>query len=183
MRLFSVLLLAFVSACAGGDNALETVREVQLVRFSAQAAGPITGAEKVSNQTLSELFPGSTVDGIVTAREEKTEWALAVFQDGVQILQVLRNGSAVSEVHGVGSSVTGPGQKRVGTYFRQSGFHAGDCRVGKSLWVGAAICREPDSPNMDYVYTISGYDGPFDILPPEDILRDAVLQRIVWRPQ
>lgn len=183
MRIISVIALAFLSACASSSGSLESIREVELLRFSENTAGPITGAEKLGKAQLSELFPNSTVDSILTAQEQKTIWALAVFQEGVQIIQVIRNGSTVSEVHGVGSSVTGPGQKRVGTFFRQSGFTKSDCRVGKSLWIGAAICRDPDTPNIDYVYSISEYSGPFDILPNDDILATAVLQRIVWRPQ
>ncbi|MDN3719787.1 DUF1131 family protein [Roseibium salinum] len=86
-------------------------------------------------------------------------------------------------VHGVTHHLQGPNGERIGMTFSEVGSARSDCRVGKNLWRGMAICKSEGHPNVELVYAIPGYKGPFDQLPAENDLFDAELQRILWTPK
>ena len=69
-----------------------------------------------------------------------------------------------------------------GMSFAEIGTARSDCRVGRNLWRGMAICKARGASNITLVYAIPQYPGPFDQLAPGDQLREAVLQRIIWTP-
>lgn len=172
----------FLVACAviDTDFAVETETFLQV---SDAGVGGLTGSTKYSSSAVQAALPGFAVQGIKTADETSTKQALGVFKDGFQVLQVFRGDTgAISAVHGVTHHMIGPNGERIGLPFGQSGLSRDDCRVGKGLWRGMAICPARGAANVSLVFSVPEYQGPFDRLPDRNVLRTAELQRIVWRP-
>lgn len=158
---------------------------VTLLQITDDRVGGITKETAYAPKEIEASLPGFTTEGIQTAVENKTEWALAAFNtDGFQVLQVFKGQDGkVRTVHGVTHHLQGPNGERIGMTFAEIGSARADCRVGKNLWRGMAICRSQGHPNVDLVYAIPGYTGPFHELPPAQELFDAQLQRILWTPK
>ena len=76
--------------------------------------------------------------------------------------------------------LAGPNGERIGMTMGQARVTRRDCRVGENLWRGMAVCKARGAPHISLVFSIPQYDGPFDELPPNEALKDAELQRIVW---
>lgn len=179
-------LLAACSPTAGGPGALQGARtsNLTLVQISEDRVGGITAETTYGRKAIEAALPGFTTEGIQTAVEERTEWALAAFNsDGFQVLQVFKgtNGK-VRTVHGVTHHLEGPNGERIGMTFAEVGTRRSDCRAGRSLWRGMAICKSKGHDTVSLVYAIPQYDGPFDRLAPSGELKGAMLQRIIWTP-
>ncbi|MTI42605.1 uncharacterized protein DUF1131 [Roseibium hamelinense] len=159
--------------------------DVTLVQITEDSVGGITKDMSYSNSSVEAALPGFTADGIQTAVEDTTEWAIAAFNsDGFQVLQVFKGKDGkVRTVHGVTHHLQGPNGERIGMTFSEVGTRRGDCRVGRNLWRGMAICKAKGARNVELVYAIPQYDGPFDQLPPNEELRGAMIQRILWTPE
>lgn len=188
---FLCLLALSAAACSptadldGTSGRLSRTSDTTLVQITDDHVGGINGSTQFGQKAIEAALPGFTTEGVQTANEDSTEWALAAFNsDGFQVLQVFKgqNGK-VRTVHGVTPQLQGPNGERIGMTFSDIGTSRADCRVGKNLWRGMAICRSQGHPNVELVYAIPGYDGPFDRLPVENDLFDAELQRILWTPK
>ena len=186
----ALLAALAVSACSptadydGSSNRIISTSSVTLVRFTDDGVGGITRETPYSSKAIEAALPGFTTDGIQSANENSTEWATAVFNtDGFQVLQVFKGKDGkIRTVHGVTHHLQGPNGERIGMTFSEIGSARSDCRVGKNLWRGMAICKSEGHPSVELVYAIPGYQGPFDQLPPAKELFDAQLQRILWTP-
>lgn len=186
--LFAALAAAACSPTADFDskpNSLVQTSNVTLVQITEDSVGGITPETAYGPKSIETALPGFTAEGIQTAEEDRTEWALAAFNsDGFQVLQVFKGKDGkVRSVHGVTHHLQGPNGERIGMTFSEIGSASADCRVGKNLWRGMAICKSTGHPNVELVYAIPGYKGPFDRLPPSKELFDAELQRILWTPK
>jgi len=188
---FLCLFALSAAACSptadldGTSGRLSRTSDTTLVQITDDHVGGIDGSTPFGQKAIEAALPGFTTEGVQTANEDSTEWALAAFNsDGFQVLQVFKgqNGK-VRTVHGVTPQLQGPNGERIGMTFSDIGTSRADCRVGKNLWRGMAICRSEGHPNVELVYAIPGYDGPFDQLPVENELFDAELQRILWTPK
>lgn len=191
-RTVIAILTAFAaSACSptgdydGTSGRLVQTSNVTLVQITEEKVGGITPETRYGSKSIESALPGFTTEGIQTAVENKTEWALAAFNtDGFQVLQVFKGSNGkVGSVHGVTHHLQGPNGERIGMTFSDIGTARSDCRAGKNLWRGMAICESTGHPNVELVYAIPGYQGPFDRLPPSKELFDAELQRILWTPK
>lgn len=178
-----------VSACSptfesGGPVVVDRTSNVTLVQITEDSVGGITSDTKYGTKAISVALPGFTTDGIQTAVENKTEWAIAAFNsDGFQVLQVFKGANGnIRTVHGVTHHLKGPNGERIGMTFDEVGTRRGNCRVGKNLWRGMAICKAKGTSNVELVYAIPQYNGPFDRLAPASELRGASIQRILWTP-
>lgn len=188
---FAILTVLAASACSpGGDydgtsGRLVQTSDVTLVQITEDQVGGITPDTRYGSKSIESALPGFTTEGVQTAVENKTEWALAAFNtDGFQVLQVFKGSKGkVGSVHGVTHHLQGPNGERIGMTFSDIGTARSDCRAGKNLWRGMAICESTGHPNVELVYAIPGYQGPFDRLPPSKELFDAELQRILWTPK
>jgi len=184
--LLAPLALLAIAACSptldGGPVQIARTSNVTLVKITEEGAGGLTAETPYSQKAIRQALPGFTTDGFQSATETRTEWAIGAFNsDGFQVLQVFKgSGGKIREVHGVTHHLEGPNGERIGMTFAEVGSARGDCRVGKSLWRGMAICKARGSQRVSLVYAISQYDGPFDRLPANDKLRGAALQRIIW---
>lgn len=158
---------------------------ITLLQITDERVGGITRETAYGPQAIEASLPGFTTEGIQSAVENNTEWALAAFNtDGFQVLQVFKGQDGkVRSVHGVTHHLQGPNGERIGMTLAEIGSASSDCRVGKNLWRGMAICPSEGYPNIELVYAIPGYTGPFDKLPPAEELFDAQLQRILWTPR
>ncbi|PVB61033.1 DUF1131 family protein [Labrenzia sp. 011] len=188
---FACLLALTGAACTptsdfdGTSGRLVRTSDLTLVQITEDNVGGITGETPYSSKAIEAALPGFTTEGIQTAEENTTEWALAAFNsDGFQVLQIFKgkNGK-IRAVHGVTHHLQGPNGERIGMTFGEVGTARTDCRVGKNLWRGMAICKSEGHSNVELVYAIPGYQGPFDRLPVSNELFDAELQRILWTPK
>lgn len=184
---FTAILTVACSPSADLQAPAVAVRtsDVTLLQITEDHVGGITKETAYGPKAIEASLPGFTTEGIQTAVENNTEWALAAFNtDGFQVLQVFKgqNGK-VRTVHGVTHHLQGPNGERIGMTFAEVGTARVDCRAGKNLWRGMAICRSIGHPNVELVYSIPGYTGPFHELPPAQELFDAELQRILWTPK
>ncbi|MEP3275273.1 MAG: DUF1131 family protein [Stappiaceae bacterium] len=188
------IAFAMVSCCAltaciagsdGPDGAIGAISTSQttLLTITKQGAGTITADTDYGSKSIESQLPGFTTQPVQIAVESKTLWTLAAFQDGFQVIQVLKGSNGkVGEIHGVTHHLAGPNGERIGMTFSQIGSSKSRCRVGKDLWRGMAVCPSKNAANVKLVYAIPGYQGPFDRLPTSEDLRGASLQRIVWNP-
>ncbi|WP_298818442.1 DUF1131 family protein [uncultured Roseibium sp.] len=169
----------------GTSGRLVRTSDLTLVHITEDSVGGITPATAYGSKSIESALPGFTTEGIQTAVEDNTEWALAAFNsDGFQVLQVFKGDNGkVRTVHGVTHHLQGPNGERIGMTFSEVGTARSDCRVGKNLWRGMAICKSRGHQNVQLVYAIPGYQGPFDQLPPSKDLFDAQMQRILWTPK
>ena len=187
---FICFLGLLVSACSpaadlGGPVKVARTSNVTLVDIKNDSVGGITAETPYGENAIAAALPGFTTQGIQSAVETRTEWAVAAFNsDGFQVLQVFKgkNGK-VRSVHGVTHHLQGPNGERIGNTFYEIGMGRNKCRVGKALWRGMAICQAKDAPNVELVFAIPQYQGPYDELAPDIALQDATLQRIVWTPR
>lgn len=188
---FAILSALAASACSptgdydGTSGRLVQTSNVTLVQITEDQVGGITPETRYGSKAIESALPGFTTEGVQTAVENKTEWALAAFNtDGFQVLQVFKGSQGkVGSVHGVTHHLQGPNGERIGMTFSDIGTARAECRAGKNLWRGMAICKSTGHPNVELVYAIPGYQGPFDRLPPSKELFDAELQRILWTPK
>ena len=182
-------LAALVAACTSSappasrrPAASQASRTASVGQITAAAAGPIRPGTAYSLAGLKAAAPGFTVTPIETAVESRTTAAFGLFYDGMQTFQVFKGADGkVGDVHGVGDRVVGPAGERIGMTMAEAGTQPRECRMGKDLWIGMAICTSHGARNVQLVYSIPGYMD-FTHLPPANELREAMLQRIVWRP-
>ncbi len=179
----------FAAACTPSADIPGTVlvprtSNVTLVEISPTGVGGITGDTRYGAKSVEAALPGFTTEGIQTAVENNTEWALAAFNsDGFQVLQVFKGKDGnIRTVHGVTHHLRGPNGERIGMKFTEAGVGRRDCRAGQNLWRGMAICKAKNAPNIELVFSIPQFTGPFDKLAPDAELRSAELQRILWTP-
>lgn len=184
------LLTLFISACSPtvdytGPVQVAQTSDITLVEISRDGVGGINADTRYGTKSIEAALPGFTTEGIQTAEENETEWAIGAFNsDGFQVLQIFKgNDGKVRAVHGVTHHLKGPNGERIGMTFAEVGTSRSDCRAGQNLWRGMAICKAKGVPNVELVYAIPQFTGPFDRLAPESELRKASLQRILWFPQ
>ena len=190
-RLVGALLIAAAAAACSptmdsdGPLLIPRTSDVTLVKFTDDHVGGITANTSYGAKAIEAALPGFTTEGIQSANENKTEWALAAFNsDGFQVLQVFKGDNGkVRTVHGVTHHLEGPNGERIGMTFSETRQRRSQCRVGSNLWRGMAICASTGHPSVELIYSIPGFQGPFDKLTPDNELENAILQRIVWTPR
>lgn len=172
------------SSVTGAVPAAVRTSNVTLVQITGQGVGGINAATPYSAKAIQAALPGFTTDSIQTAVEMTTENAIGAFNsDGFQVLQIFKGGDGrIRTVHGVTHHLAGPNGERIGMTFAEVGTRRSDCRVGQELWRGMAICSARGVANVQLVYAIPQFTGPWDQLPPDNLLRSAAIQRILWTP-
>jgi len=173
-----------IAGCAGPiEDSVDSIPTRTFFQFTSASVGGLVPGTGYSSKAIQAKLPGYTTETITSAIETKTVAAYGVFNSGIQVLQVHRgtNGK-IGSVHGVTHHLAGPNGERIGTTFSSQRIRRSSCRVGKSLWRGMAICQARGSGNIKLVFAISQYEGPYDRLPPDNELKTAVLQRIIWTP-
>ena len=182
-----LFLLPLLAACSPTLDS-DTVGSIRMpgpqIQITEAGAGGVTVETPYSEKAIAAALPGFTTEGFQAATEDKTEWAIGAYNaEGFQVLHFYKGGNGkLREMHGVTHHLQGPNGERIGMSFADIGTSRGDCRVGRNLWRGMAICKARGTSNVTLVYAIPQYPGPFDQLAPSDQLREAVLQRIIWTP-
>lgn len=182
LKLASIALL--LAAC--DREAVSTAVLVDLPvghTITAESAGPIDGTTDYSTTALGRFFPGAEMETTRTADETGVVEAIAIYEEGAQVFQVLPNesGTEIRAVHGTGVIVSGPGGERPGTVFADTALSRDDCVPGEGPWSGMAVCRHPDTANVRFVFGDDGWNGS-GALPPNRMLARGQLHRIVWEP-
>ena len=154
-----------------------------VLKFTADAAGPLGSAPIYSAKDVQAKLPGFETTTVKTAQESAVKPAMATLYQGQQAMQLFKGaGGKVAEIHAASGIVAGPAGEQVGMTFRQAGMSRKSCRVGKNYWRGMAICPSRAASNVTLVFALPGYRGPFNRMPPENAIGGAVLQRFVWTP-
>lgn len=179
-----------LAACSPSVDYASTISTSQalgtpLLKITNDGVGGISSDTRYGQKTIEAALPGFTTEGLQSAVETRTEWAIAAFSsDGFQVLQVFKAGNGkVRTVHGTSDHLEGPNGERIGMSLDELGIHRRDCRVGEALWRGMAICKAKNAPNVELVFSIPQFMGPFDKLPSNEELDSAYLQRILWTPK
>ncbi|XWN30680.1 MAG: DUF1131 family protein [Devosia sp.] len=185
-RIVPLLLAAIVlKACVATPAAPVTEAAVSSSTFlviTDEGAGAINAATPYNEASLSAVAPDVEIRSIQTAIEDRTTWTHAAFVGEVQAVQFFKGPAGrVGEIHGVTQHLAGPNGERIGMTMAQAGVRRRDCRNGKSLWRGMAVCKARGARHVSLVFSIPQYEGPFNRLASSEDLKRAELQRIVWR--
>lgn len=184
--LLAVSLSLLGSACVGRsdsaylDPPTGAVQNTNLVQITPQGVGALSAGTSYSSKAISAAMPGFQVQPITMATEDSTPSALALFQDGRQVLQIVENpDGTIGAIHGVTQYMTGPNGERIGMSLAEAGVDPSLCRPGEGNWRGMPICRARGARNVELVFSIPGYEVS-NALPPPQVMAQATLQRIVW---
>ena len=178
------LLAAALAGCVAGPAeplSSDKVSTSTWLVMTDDGIGPVRSGTPYREAEMAQVAPGAEIRTIQTANETDTAWVQAAFMGEVQAVQFFKGpGNTVGEMHGVAQHLAGPNGERIGMTMAQARVTRRDCRAGTSLWVGMAVCKARGAPHIELVFSIPQYDGPFDVLPSADDLKNAELQRIVW---
>ncbi|MEM9221107.1 MAG: DUF1131 family protein [Pseudomonadota bacterium] len=187
MHRFAPLILVLMLAACQGIGPAEPLTELSVsndtwVVITDEGAGAVGMGTRYDETALAAVAPAAEIRSIQTAVEQSTTWTHAAFINEVQAVQFFKgpNGT-VGEMHGVTQHLAGPNGERIGMTMAQAGVARRDCRNGKKLWRGMAVCKARSASHVELVFAIPQYDGPFNRLASAKDLRRAELQRIVWR--
>lgn len=187
LRLSGVLMSAALAGCSilGSDSDFTPPPPRTTATFRITAAGVpgLPPDTAFSKKAIEALEPGFVVSPVTMATEQSESIAaLALFRDGLQVLQVLPGqGGRIGAVHGVSESLTGPNGERIGMTFRETHMDRASCREGQGNWLAMPICTARGAPNVTFVFAIPGYISAGG-LPDDSTLGGATLQRIIWVP-
>lgn len=181
-------LASVLAGCVAGGPPTEGITggvssDTWLV-ITEKGAGSVHSGTPYNEGALAGVAPGADIRSIQTAKESRTAWTHAAFIGETQAVQFFKGSSnTVSEMHGVSQHLKGPNGERIGMTLSQAGVRRRDCRNGRDLWMGMAVCKARGTRNVELVFAIPQYEGPFDRLAPDQDLKRAELQRIVWHAQ
>lgn len=187
LRLSGVLMSAALVGCSllGSDSDFTPPPPSRAATLRITAAGVpgLPPDTAFSKKAIEALEPGYVVSSVTMATEQsESVAALALFRDGLQVLQVLPGqGGRIGAVHGVSESLTGPNGERIGMTFRETHMDRASCREGQGNWLAMPICTARGAPNITFVFAIPGYISAGG-LPDDSTLAGATLQRIIWVP-
>jgi hypothetical protein len=198
IRIFSLAVLALglplLAACAGqggsqfansGSGAISSAPVAQQFVLRDAGAGPITSATRFSQAEVKKLFPGTRLQTIRIADDNRTFHALSVYKDDLQTIAIepTSDNARIKAVHGLGPDVSGPNGERIGMRFGELRVNPRNCEVGKKLWRGMPICKATGSSRVLLVFNPGEPDFADEVrMPPREVLQKASLQRIVWLP-
>lgn len=188
LRLSGVLMSAALAGCSllGSDSDFSPPPppRASTLRITTAGVPGLPPDTAFSKKAIESLEPGYVVSPVTMATEQsESVAALALFRDGLQVLQVLPGqGGRIGAVHGVSESLTGPNGERIGMTFRETRMDRSSCREGQGNWLAMPICTARGAPNVTFVFAIPGYISAGG-LPDDATLASATLQRIIWVPQ
>jgi hypothetical protein len=179
---------AVISACSaivGDSEFVPPARQpLDTMHFTDTGVPGLDPSTAFSTKAIQAAMPGYQVSAVTMATESsESVSALAVFKDGLQVLQIVPGaGGHIAAIHGVSERITGPNGERIGMSFREARLSRSDCREGSGNWLGMAICRAKSTPTVSFVFSVPGYIS-VDGLPDDSILATATLQRMIWTPK
>ncbi|WP_075218120.1 hypothetical protein [Mongoliimonas terrestris] len=131
-----------------------------------------------SETAIEAALPGFDASPITMATETETLSAIALFRDGLQMVQVLPgSGGRIGAVHAVSTRLRGPGGEHVGMTIGEAQVAAGSCRIGAGNWSGMPICPSRAAPNVSLVFATTGIAQTA-----VEAISTATLQRMIWTP-
>lgn len=184
-----VLLLAHLSlglalaGCSGGvdDMVTASVPAAEAPSITPSGVAGLPPEAAYSETAVEEAMLGYDASSITMATETQTRGGMAVFKDGLQMMQLVPGPSGgIGEVHGVSARLRGPNGERIGMTFAETGALRETCRTGRGNWLNMPICQARGVPNVTLVFAVPSIAaGGFDPLSSE-ALAAASLQRIIW---
>lgn len=179
--LAALALPLMVAACqSAGDadlGAAATPADAAVLTISAAGVPGLPAGSPYSEAAIEQRMPGFDASSVMMATETSTPSALALFKDGLQVVQVLPGpGRTVGAIHGVSTRLRGPAGEHIGMSLREAGIDPATCRIGTGNWLGMPICKSRAASNVTLVFATTG--------PAEgaDALSAATLERIIWVP-
>ncbi|WP_051227979.1 DUF1131 family protein [Pleomorphomonas oryzae] len=188
LRLSGVLMSAALAGCSllssDSDFTPPPPRAASTLHITTAGVPGLPPDTAFSKKAIESLEPGYVVSPVTMATEQsESVAALALFRDGLQVLQVLPGqGGRIGAVHGVSENLSGPNGERIGMTFRETHMDRASCREGQGNWLAMPICTARGAPNVTFVFAIPGYISAGG-LPDDATLASATLQRIIWVPQ
>ncbi len=152
-----------------------------LITFNETGAGEINGQTRLSVRSISDVFPGATVEQ-TSDGEAATKVITVRRSDGLVLdLQAVADPERVGRIIGRGGPVTGPMGEEIGASWRAAGFASSECRRGQDDMSHTLICYRPGAPLLGYVFELPGFEGPDDQIPQDEVLEQtARLNAFVW---
>lgn len=179
----SLLALLALAGCSSGiesefAGASVTTQSVDVLSITSQGVAGLDPGLAFSESAVETALPGFDASTVTMATETDTQAALALFRDGLQVIQVLPavNGT-IGSVHGVSNQIRGPGGERIGMTFAETRVDPSMCRIGGGNWFGMPICTSRAAPNVSLVFATTGFSAS-----PNEAMARATLERIIWTP-
>lgn len=178
------LLVSFlVAGCSsaiesefGGTSA--TAQSADMLPITVAGVPGLDPGLPYSEASIEAALPGFDASAITMATETDTRSALALFREGLQVVQVLPAvDGTIGSVHGVSTQIRGPGGERIGMTFAETRVDPATCRIGSGNWFGMPICTSRVAPNVSLVFATTGFTAS-----PTDAMASATLERIIWTP-
>ena len=147
-----------------------------------QGVGKLTASTPLNEQAIGDALDGDyrLRSGMKTANGGIVKYFEALKEDKVALVI---NGEAgrVSRVEVMDSDIPAEDGTKVGTPFRDIYSKAFDnCQKGQGDDAGGVECKAKGSQHISYLFTGS-WSGPQALMPPDDILRNWKVSKIIWR--
>ena len=168
------LLLASLVLAACTDPAPPAPADV------AAGGGLALGADGLGALGAATPFTADAVRqalGDVSVESHDATGALWALRDGLVLAEVYADpGGGIGRIEVTGD-VPGPDSLVVGQPFSEAGLGGRACAAGTGVAGGSAVCT---ADGVELVFA-HGWDGPAAELPPDSVLADAFLTRMIWR--
>ena len=152
--------------------------------------GPIRRTTYFETPVIRRLFPAAQVDDTtVRVSFDETEAAIAVRQDGVQMLEI-EDGTAnapgtddpmIGAVRALGGPMVGPGGERIGMSWKAAHFDLSECEMGADRDSGLVVCARPRAGALTFYFVAPGWTSG-ELPPPGRLDRTGYLKAMVWTP-
>ncbi|AFY81076.1 DUF1131 family protein [Oscillatoria acuminata] len=137
---------------------------------------------------IQALFPNYRVESSQISREGMPQPVIEVYDDSILVARMDPQDAnnpnlGILRITIYDESIAGPGGVTIGTSYNQTpGSSRFDCFPGEGPTTGYVICRSPESARIQYIYGPINRERvrPMMELPPENVLGNYRLDRLVW---
>lgn len=137
---------------------------------------------------IQALFPNYRVESSQISQEGMSEPAIEVYDDSILVARMYPQDAnnpnlGILRITIHDESITGPGGATIGMSYNETPGSSGfNCFPGEGPTTNYVICRSPQSDRIQYIYGRINRERsrPLMELPPENVLGNARLDRLVW---
>lgn len=193
----AVMLMTLTVGCnsdpqtVGSDNSptpdTPEIANNQGSRLLDTGWGEIDANTPFNRDRIQALLPNYRVESKQVNREGFSEPVLEVYEGSDRIALIdpqdpNNPNQGILRITIFSDEIEGPERITVGTsYDRTPGSDRFDCFPGEGPTTGYVICRSPESDRLQYIYgAIDNGGRPLMQLPPESVLGNYRLDRLVW---
>ncbi|MBO0348451.1 DUF1131 family protein [Phormidium pseudopriestleyi FRX01] len=137
---------------------------------------------------IQALFPNYRVESSQISQEGMSEPVIEVYDDSILVARIYPTDPnnpnlGIVRITIYDESIAGPGGATVGTSYNQTpGSSRFDCGPGEGPTTNYVLCHSPEGDRIQYIYGPINRESrrPLMELPPENVLGNARLDRLVW---